>query len=167
MPSPMPKALQETLVALFLLFSGFEPATAQGLPARESKSVSQVWGREDDYWRFVAAGDVERYVALWHDKFIGWPCGQDHPRRKASIGAWVQEIRDKHIQVAVNLTREGAEDFGNVVVVHYRFTRVDTFPDGTVEGKGKESKITHTWMRVGRSWLIIGGMCGTLPDTAK
>ena len=133
----------------------------------ESDSVSQVWGREADYWQFVKEGDVENYVSLWHDRFIGWPCGQDHPKRKVSIGDWVREVRDKHIQVDSTLTREGAEDFGNVVVVHYRFTRVDTYPDGKVEGKGKGSKITHTWMRVGDSWLIIGGMCGTLPDRAK
>lgn len=133
----------------------------------DSESVSQVWGREADYWRFVKEGDVESYVSLWHDRFIGWPCGQDHPKRKASIGDWVREVRDNHVQVDSNFTREGAEDFGNVVVVHYRFTRVDTYPNGKVEGKGKESKITHTWMKVGDSWLIIGGMCGTLPDNAK
>lgn len=158
----------KVVLFLFLLFTaGLNLAIAQGAPESESASVSQVWRLEDDYWRFVAAGDVENYVALWHDKFIGWPCGQDHPKRKISVGAWVQEVRDKRIQVAARLTREGAEDFGNVVVVHYRFTRVDTFPDGRIEGKGKQSKITHTWMRVGDTWLIIGGMCGTLPDSVE
>jgi hypothetical protein len=156
------------LLLLGLSASGVHSATepvASSPP--DSESVSQVWGREADYWRFVKDGDVESYVALWHDRFIGWPCGQDHPKRKASIGDWVREVRDNHIQVDSNLTREGAEDFGNVVVVHYRFTRVDTYPNGKVEGKGKESKITHTWMKVGDSWLIVGGMCGTLPDSAK
>lgn len=153
------------LLSILVAFA-VAPGTAQGAPEMESKSVSQVWRLEDDYWRFVIAGDVENYVSLWHDKFIGWPCGQEHPKRKATIGNWVQEVRDKQIRVAVDLTREGAEDFGNVVVVHYRFTRVDTYPDGKVQGTGKESKITHTWMRVGDSWLIIGGMCGTLPDSA-
>ena len=128
----------------------------------ESQSVSEVWGREDDYWRFVKAGDVESYVTLWHEKFIGWPCDQDHPMRKSSIGDWVRKIRDKKIAVTSVLTREGAEDFGAVVVVHYRFTRVDTYPDGRVEGRGRESKITHTWMKVGSTWQIVGGMCGGL-----
>ncbi len=146
---------------------GVAPASGQIEPSPpDSESVSQVWLREAEYWRFVEAGDVDSYVSLWHENFIGWPCGQDHPKRKESIGDWVREVRDKQIQVDSDLTREGAEDFGNVVVVHYRFTRVDTYPDGKVEGKGKESKITHTWMKVGDSWLIIGGMCGTLPDSA-
>jgi ketosteroid isomerase-like protein len=155
-------------LSLGLAAIGAQSATDEiALVPPESDSVSQVWRRETDYWRFVKEGDVESYVSLWHDRFIGWPCGQDHPKRKASIGDWVREVRDKRIQVDANFTREGAEDFGNVVVVHYRFTRVDTYPDGKVEGKGKESKITHTWMKVGDSWLIIGGMCGTLPDSAK
>jgi len=128
----------------------------------ESQSVSEVWAREDDYWRFVKAGDVESYVTLWHEKFIGWPCDQDHPMRKSSIGDWVRKIRDKKIAVTSVLTREGAEDFGAIVVVHYRFTRVDTYPDGRVEGRGRESKITHTWMKVGSTWQIVGGMCGGL-----
>ncbi len=117
------------------------PASAQ------SQSVSEVWAREDDYWRFVKAGDVDSYLTLWHERFIGWPCDRDHPMRKSSIGDWVREIRDKKIKVTSVLTREGAEDFGAIVVVHYRFTRVDTYPDGRVEGRGRESKITHTWMR--------------------
>lgn len=157
------------ILALFgLLIGGAQIASGQSASSSgESENVSQVWRREADYWRFVKAGDVDGYVSLWHDKFIGWPCGQEHPKRKASIGDWVREVRDKHINVTSDLTREGAEDFGNVVVVHYRFTRVDTYPDGHVEGKGKESKITHTWKRISDTWVIIGGMCGTLSDSAK
>lgn len=158
--------------ALFLLLvlaplgrdAAAEPAA--NLPTA-TDSVEQVWQRENAYWRYVKAGDAEAYEALWHDKFIGWPCGQEHPLRKASIGNWVREVRDKHLRVAVDLTREGAEEFGDVVVVHYQFTRVDTHPDGTVEGQGKLSKITHTWKRQGSTWVIIGGMCGSLPDSAK
>ncbi|MBS0396326.1 MAG: nuclear transport factor 2 family protein [Proteobacteria bacterium] len=168
----MPEDITVIARLLALLLAGLPAAASNsadlgGAPSpRESASVSQVWQREADYWRYVAAGDVEHYVSLWHDRFIGWPCGQDHPKRKASIGDWVREVRDKHIQVDVHYLREGAEDFGNVVIVHYRFTRVDTYPDGSVKGRDRESKITHTWMRSGDSWLIIGGMCGVLPDSA-
>ena len=137
------------------------PASAQ------SRSVSEVWALEDDYWRFVKAGDVESYVKLWHEKFIGWPCDQASPKRKSSIGDWVREVRDKKIKVTSALTREGAEDFGDIVVVHYRFTKVDEYPDGRVEGRGRESKITHTWMRAGSTWQIIGGMCGGLAPAGK
>jgi ketosteroid isomerase-like protein len=133
----------------------------------EKASLSEVWSLEDNYWRFVKAGDVESYRTLWHESFIGWPCHEDHPVGKSAIGNWVQEIRDKKVSFASELTREGAQEFGSVVIVHYRLTMVSTYPDGHVEGLGQESKITHTWMKVGNTWQIIGGMCGrlTLPGT--
>jgi ketosteroid isomerase-like protein len=156
------------LIYLLLAAGGVQTPPSAPAPAQlENQSLSEVWLREADYWRFVRAGDVDSYVSLWHEGFIGWPCGQDHPRRKDAIGDWVREVRDKHITVTADFTREGAEVFGNVVVVHYRFTKVDKYPDGRVEGLGKQSKITHTWMKVGSTWQIIGGMCGTLPDSAK
>lgn len=74
----------------------------------------------------------------------------------------MRDVRDKTIKVESTLTREGAEDFGDIVVVHYSFTRVDTHPDGRVEGRGNVDKITHTWMRAGQTWQIIAGMCGAL-----
>jgi ketosteroid isomerase-like protein len=139
---------------------------AETSAAREPAAIASVWSLEEAYWRYVKAGDVESYVKLWHDDFIGWPCGQEHPKRKASIGDWVKEVRDKRISVEYELTREGDAQFGDVVVVHYSFTRVDTYPDGHVDGRGKRSKITHTWKQVGDSWQIIGGMCGNVGDTA-
>lgn len=151
------------LLLIWLLLPGVQVVLA----ATDAGSIAQVWDREEEYSRYVQAGDVENFVKLWHKDFIGWPCDQDHPLRKTSIGNWVQEIRDNKIVVESTMTREGAQDFGDVVVVHYSCTDIETYPDGRVEGRGKEFKITHTWMKVGDTWQIIGGMCGPLPDTVK
>lgn len=133
--------MKKSIVILGLLLIGGLPVLNPATPAAtDNQSISEVWAREDDYWRYVKAGDVESYVKLWHEKFIGWPCGKDHPVRKTAIGDWVREVRDKRIKVMVSLTREGAEDFGSIVVVHYRFTRVDTYPDGHQEGRGTNRK---------------------------
>ena len=150
-----------TAVAMVLLLG--LPGLA-GVQAAESEpaSVSEVWAREDAYWRYVKAGDVENYVTLWHEDFIGWPCDQPHPLRKASIGDWVRKVRDEKIKADIDLVREGAQAFGDTVVVHYSFTNVSTYPDGRVENAGVVRKITHPWMRVGDTWLIVGGMCGNL-----
>jgi len=153
-----------------LMASAWHPAASQETTASsngESSSIDQVWRREDEYWRSAKAGDVGAYLSLWHDKFIGWPCDEAHSKRKAAVGGWVREVREKDIRMTYDLDHEGAEDFGNVVVVHYRVTGVDTYPDGHIEGEGEESKITHTRMRIDDAWLIIGGMCGSLRDSAN
>jgi ketosteroid isomerase-like protein len=128
-------------------------------------SVAAVWSLEDDYWRFVKAGDLETYLTLWHQDFIGWPCYTDRPVGKSGVGGWVKDVRDKRITFTAELKREAAQGFGNVVVVHYRSTTVSSYPDGRVEGQ--EAKITHTWLKVGSTWQIIGGMCARLPQSGK
>jgi len=91
----------------------------------DDQNVSAVWSREDDYRRFVKAGDVENYLTLWQKDFVGWPCHEDHPAAKPAIGRWVQEIRDKRVTFTADLTREAAQDFGNIVVVHYAAGEVE------------------------------------------
>jgi Domain of unknown function (DUF4440) len=162
-------------VVLLLLLPGILASCAPSVGAHESTTspsphesgaVAQVWKREAEYSRFAKAGDFDGYLSLWHDEFIGWPCGDSRPKRKSAIGGWVREVKQKGIDVTEHVIREGAQEFGNVVVVHYRVTEVDTYPDRRVE-RSEESKVTHTWMKVGDEWLIIGGMCGSLRDTAK
>jgi len=159
-----------TLALMGLMSMAADPATSQEAPSSsngESASVDEVWSREGEGGRYYDAGDVEAYRSLYHEKFIGWSCSWAHPKRKAGVGSWVREIRDQHIKVASEIRREGAEDFGNVVIVHYRASEVDTYPDGHTEGEGEEVRITHTWMRTGDSWQIIGGMCASLPESPE
>jgi len=136
-------------------------AVQTAAPARVAQSdVDEVWAREDAYWRFVKAGDVENYVTLWNENFRGWPCAAEHPATKATIGDWVREIRDKEIRFSYALTREGAANVGGIVVVYYRTPMIYEYADGRTEGAGLTRKFTHTWMKVNGTWQIIGGMCG-------
>ncbi len=123
-------------------------------------AVSEVWSREEAYWRFVAAGDVPRYLELWHPDFRGWPCASEHPATKATIGDWVRDIRDQRLQFSYKLQREGAAEVNGVVVVYYRTPMIYRHPDGKVEGEKTTKKFTHTWLKTNGAWHIVGGMCG-------
>ncbi len=149
-----------TLQLLTLAIVGAGSAPAQGTPATQSSSVLAVWALEDAYWKYVQAGDVPSYITLWHDHFMGWPCVTAHPATKDSIGNWVRRIRDGHIRFTSHLTREGAADFGDLVVVYYSTPMIREYPDGRVEGRDTTWKFTHTWRRENDTWQIIGGMCG-------
>jgi hypothetical protein len=129
-------------------------------PQRATDAIEEVWAREDAYWRYVAAGDVEQYLTLWNRDFRGWPCATEHPATKATISDWVREIRDRKIRFSYDLKREGAASVGGVVVVYYRTPMIYRYADGKVEGRGKTRKFTHTWLNVNGTWQIIGGMCG-------
>lgn len=119
-----------------------------------------VWQLEEDYWRYVSAGDVDSYVKLWHDDFVGWPCFEWKPARKGDIGNWVRDIRDNKWKLTYQLKPLEMQEFdGHTIIVHYAAEYAYDHGDGTRSGVGLWRKFTHTWMRVGNSWQIIGGMC--------
>ena len=135
--------------------------------AKPSASIEAVWAREEQYWRLVAAGDIDTYRTLWNDDFRGWPCHTPHSATTATIGDWVRVIRDEKVRFGYTLTREGAADFGDIVVVYYQTPMVYEYPDGRVVDRDRVYKFTHTWRRTGDKWLIIGGMCGQLLTRAS
>lgn len=136
------------------------PLCAQVNALELDDQQNAVWQMEEKYWRLVASGNVEDYVALWHDDFVGWPCFSWTPAGKANIGSWVEEIRDNNWTLTYNLRPEAVQLFGNdLAVVHYAAEYIFGYPNGTSRGKGDWRKFTHTWMKVGDEWQIIGGMC--------
>ena len=124
-----------------------------------TKDEQIIWEMEETYWRYVAAGDVEAYVSLWHDDFVGWPCFSWTPTGKANIGSWVEEIRDNNWTLTYELRPKAVQLFGRVSVVHYAAEYVFHYGNGTRKGEGEWRKFTHTWMNAGGEWQIIGGMC--------
>jgi len=139
------------------------PATVSASKASPTSAVSDVWAREDAYWRFAKAGDVNAYLSLWHPRFAGWQCTTPHPSTKATIGDWVQDIHDRKLVLDYSITRERAEEFGDVVVVYYTTPITRTSADGEIQWAGRSFKLTHTWQKdPHKGWQIIGGMCGEL-----
>lgn len=133
--------------------------TSAATAAEPTEAEKAVWRLEEDYWRYVQAGDVETYVQLWHEDFVGWPCHSKTPSDKSGIGSWVREIRDNRWKLDYTLRPLAARTFGDVVVVHYAAEYVYDYGDGTKSGAGLWRKFTHTWKKTGDRWQIITGMC--------
>jgi ketosteroid isomerase-like protein len=118
-----------------------------------------VWQMEEVYWRDVKAGDVEHYLTLWHENFVGWPCFASEPSDKRNIGGWVKDIRDQHLKFTYQLQPKAVRVFGDVAVVQYAAEYVTEYGDGTQSGAGIWRKFTHTWKKTDGRWQIITGMC--------
>ena len=118
-----------------------------------------VWRMEEIYWHDVKTGDVEHYLTLWHDEFVGWPCFASEPSDKSTIGGWVKDIRDQHLKFTYQLQPKAVRVFGDVAVVQYAAEYVTEYSDGTKSGAGIWRKFTHTWKKTDGQWQIITGMC--------
>jgi len=74
----------------------------------------------------------------------------------------IEAIGDGRMLPKVKLRRETVQIFGNVAIVHFASARSMISSSGKDTIGGEWMKITHTWMRAGETWEIIGGMAAPL-----
>lgn len=127
------------------------------MAAEMGKDEAAVWALEENYWKYLKAGDVAKYLELWDEGFRGWPCALMAPAGKSGVGKMVEDVRDGKLKVDYQLMYQGSARYPGLVVVHYGVEQ-------RLERGGKVTpmrlKLTHTWKRIGKQWKIVGGMCG-------
>jgi ketosteroid isomerase-like protein len=152
------------LLAMLVLFCA--AARAQEKPVNSEATAQEIWRLEHLYWDYVKAFDAEHYKALWNPDFVGWPATSAAPVGTEHIADWFVDFQKKGstLQYA-KIKPAGIQTFGNVVVVHYWLSELWADKDG--KGTPQTFKLTHTWMRSGDTWKIIGGMSAVAPDPEK
>jgi hypothetical protein len=62
-----------------------------------AQNEADLWQLEKSYWEYVKANDLEKYRALWHENFLGWPYVSSTPVRKDQITDWITANTSKGI----------------------------------------------------------------------
>ena len=151
----------KALVCLLLLPTTFVFAQ------ETSKDESQIWALEKSYWEDVKANDLEKYRALWHEKFVGWPLVSESPRHKDQITDWITANTSKGLNLeSYNLEELAIQVICDVAVVHYR-VRTTWSGDKQPGSKAEALRITHTWIRHDGTWQIFGGMSAPVNAQGK
>ncbi len=121
------------------------------------QTKNEVWQLEEAYWKYVKEKDFASYLNLWDDHFIGYPStnkigGKDH------ITDWIIAMyKDRKSNFNYELNRHVENVFGDIVIVLYDATQIWKNEKGEVVEKST-FKLTHTWKKTGKGWVIIGGM---------
>ncbi len=118
---------------------------------------NEVWQLEENYWNYVKANDLKSYLTLWDENFIGYP-STNIIGNKAHITDWIADMYKNNTGMTFNyeLTRKAENVFGDIVMVFYDATQIWTNDKNEV--KKNTYKLTHTWRKTNKGWLIIGGM---------
>ena len=112
------------IITLFLALT----ATAFGQDS--AKDEAQVWQLEKAYWEFVKANDLEKYRALWHDNFVGWPFVSPVPVRKDHITDWITSNTSKGIKLQSSPIEQLAIQVTGDIAANYYRTNA-TWANGT------------------------------------
>ena len=136
--------------------------------ARDSaKDEAQVWSLEKAYWEYVKANDLEKYRTLWNENFLGWPYISSAPTRKDHITDWITANTSKGVKLqSYAIEPLAIQVTGDVAINHYRINAAWTNGEG---GKVRTDRlrVTHTWIRTGGTWQIIGGMSSPVNTEGK
>jgi ketosteroid isomerase-like protein len=132
-------------------------SSAGKFSSQTPENEQTVWNLEHDYWRYVQDNDLPAYRSLWHKCFLGWPSVSPAPLRKDHITDWITTQTSKGLAFKPGELKPAAIQLtGDIAVVCYRMTYELLDKDG--KGRTFTIRVTHTWLRDGKDWRIIGGM---------
>ena len=132
--------------------------SASAFGENSAKDEARVWELEKAYWEYVKANDLEKYRALWHENFVGWPFVSPSPVRKDHIIDWITSNTSKGINIqSYSIEQLAIQVTGDVAMDYYRIKATWVNSTGA-EVKTDRIRITHTWVRTHGGWEIIGGM---------
>jgi len=132
-----------------------------------SKDEAQVWNLEKAYWEYVKANDLEKYRALWHEDFVGWPLVSASPVRKDHITDWITTNTSKGISLkSYSIEELAIRATGDTIINHYRIKAHWANSEGA-EVRTDTLRISHTWLRTHGTWQILGGMSAPVNSEGK
>lgn len=151
---------------LSCLLVGMLSASSVGTAATPaSEREATLWSLERSYWRYVQANDLTAYRNLWDEDFLGWPSVSSAPVHKNHITDWITSQTSQGLKFRADEPQPaGAQVSGDIAVVYYRVTY--KWLDKNGDGTAHTIRVSHTWRKAGKSWLIIGGMSMLEPATS-
>jgi ketosteroid isomerase-like protein len=131
------------------------------------ENETQVWQLEKAYWEYVKANDLDKYRALWHENFLGWPFISSAPVRKDHITDWITANTSKAIRLhSYAIEQLAVQVTGEIALDYYRINARWANGEGA-EVRTDRLRNTHTWIRTGDTWQIIGGMSAPVNADGK
>jgi hypothetical protein len=156
----VPRVMTFLFVGVLLIFS------VGRIEAQASESEQTLWKLEHDYFRYVEDNNLTAYLGLWHKNFLGWPSVSAVPVQKDHITDWITSRTSQGLAFKLIEFKPAAiQVTGEIGVTCYWVTYKFTDRDG--QGTTYNTRITHTWLKDGKDWHIIGGMSmpeGTTPQ---
>lgn len=147
------RLFKEIILALIVFWLGLI-ANLHALNQEWTKPELEVWKIEAKYWECWIKGDIEGYMRLIHENFIGWPSSSTMPSDKKAAKEFVERLLSQTKLFAFEIKPSAIRIIGDVAVVHYFLIWKNE------EGNqvGSTYRITHTWKRQDSNWQVIGGV---------
>jgi ketosteroid isomerase-like protein len=145
------------IVFLTILMSSFLflfPADKKGNKNQESEK--EIWALEEAYISYFIDANHRAILSMYHDRFLGWPDQEKQPADKKAARRYLEERYPKPVHMTYKIDRQGITFLNNIAINHYLL--YITWKDKSGNEQKRISRLTHTWIKTGKQWKILGGM---------
>ncbi len=147
------KAVKHLVLVVFVFGFGF--ICIQGFTNRIQADIEKkIWQLEEQYWEYWVEGDIDGYMSLLHEDFLGWPSSSVSPADKRAARKFVENYLSQSKPIAFGIKSGAIRVISNTAIVHYIVISKDE--DGNQIGDSY--RITHTWIEQDGTWKVMGGM---------
>ncbi len=136
--------------------------------ASPARTEEQIWSLEKSYWEYVKANDLQKYRALWHADFVGWPFVNAAPVQKDHITDWITNNTSKGLNLqSYSIEQLAIRVTGDVAIDYYRIKANWASSDTGQVVRTDAMRITHTWIRTNGTCQILGGMSAPVNEKGE
>jgi Domain of unknown function (DUF4440) len=126
------------------------PAPGPGAAARKRPS----WRSKNAFFTNLYRAEYAGVLALVDPRFLAWPGTSPQPIDRDGSARFMRELISAPTTCQVRIDRAGIRMAGNVALTEYTL-HVEC---GGGRTSPRPSRITHTWVRQGAKWTLLGGM---------
>ncbi|MCX5904157.1 MAG: nuclear transport factor 2 family protein [Proteobacteria bacterium] len=154
----MKKAVRlSTITLAFVLFLYSQAySTTATIDKSRDKMKEEIWALEEAYFANLYKADYAAVLAMVHSQFLGWPSTAPQPIDKQGSARFMKQLISKPTACTFKIERGGIRVLGEVALTQYTLYVNCSDPTGVT--KTQSSRITHTWMKEGDRWKLLGGM---------
>ena len=122
----------------------------------------EIWALEEAYFTNFYSANYEALLGLVHDQFLGWPGGAPGPIDKDGSSRFMRQMVPKPSLSTFRIERAGIRIIGDTALTQY-IIHVNS-GEGIGLNRAISSRITHTWVKEGSAWKLLGGMSGDMRE---
>lgn len=115
-----------------------------------------IWASEMAYFTRLYKADYEGVLLLTDSLFLAWPGNLSRPLNRTESLQFMKKLVPRPTNCKITIDRGGIRITGGLALTHYLLQV--TCADNQGESQVTTTRITHTWVRRGNLWRLLGGM---------
>ena len=149
--------LMQTILLIIVIFSCSQAYSAKADTLNRKDTVKEkIWASEEAYFSNLYKANYEKVIDLVHEQFLGWPGGLPQPIGREESARFMKQLIPRPTSCMIRIERAGIRVLGAVALTQY--TLYVKCSDTAGVSKTQSSRITHTWVKEGGQWKLLGGM---------